>query len=269
METLKGKSLGISISEPEDLAELGLSELHLRDAMSEVARHLLAADARLVYGGDLRSGGFTELLFEIVETHYRGSFSADPPAINFLAWPVHIQLTLAQLDEFSDAIKNIGKLVLLDIAGKTIEPDQRRREKSYPPSELEWIHGLSAMRRRMNSECSATFSMGGRRTKFKGAMPGVVEEILLSISSRKPTYLAGGFGGCVQDISDRLRWIQDTPGVIEWGNNKVLVDFSAERLENGLTHEENSRLFDSVHVDEIVSLLLRGLNRRFTKGDIK
>lgn len=55
---------------------LGLSDGHLRDAMAEIARHLLALGARL-YGGDLRQHGFSELLFELVSRHRRDSAEND------------------------------------------------------------------------------------------------------------------------------------------------------------------------------------------------
>jgi hypothetical protein len=51
---LAGMRIGISISESPDMAVLGLGPEHLEDAMSEIARRLLACGASLVYGGDLR-----------------------------------------------------------------------------------------------------------------------------------------------------------------------------------------------------------------------
>jgi hypothetical protein len=56
---LRGQSVAVSISESPDLAQLGLSDRHLRDVWAEVARQLLTAGARLLYGGDLRAQGFT------------------------------------------------------------------------------------------------------------------------------------------------------------------------------------------------------------------
>ena len=59
-------AVGISVSESPDLGVLGLSGGHLRDAMAEIALHLLASGRSLAYGGDLRQHGFTELLAELV-----------------------------------------------------------------------------------------------------------------------------------------------------------------------------------------------------------
>jgi hypothetical protein len=65
-----GWRIGLSISDSADLPMRGFGPAHLRDAASEFARFLLAAGATLAYGGDLRQGGFTEVLFELL-TAYR------------------------------------------------------------------------------------------------------------------------------------------------------------------------------------------------------
>ena len=70
-EILGQKTIAISISESPDMSVLGLGDEHLRDAMAEIARHLLALGARLIYGGDLRQHGFSDLLFELVARHRR------------------------------------------------------------------------------------------------------------------------------------------------------------------------------------------------------
>jgi hypothetical protein len=46
-EVLGKHAIAISTSESPDMAALGLSDEHLRDAMAEIARHLLALGARL------------------------------------------------------------------------------------------------------------------------------------------------------------------------------------------------------------------------------
>jgi len=63
----------ISISDPPDreLAQRGLSADHLRHAFVELARQILAAGGSLAYGGDLRSGGYTETLLALLRTYSR------------------------------------------------------------------------------------------------------------------------------------------------------------------------------------------------------
>ena len=84
--------IAVSTSESPDMAILGLSDEHLRDAMAEIARHALRFGSRLVYGGDLRQYGFSELLFEIAARHHSAvdDMEEQTGVTNYLAWPVHI-----------------------------------------------------------------------------------------------------------------------------------------------------------------------------------
>ena len=59
---LRDRRIGVSVSNSSNLAELGLIAEHVEDDLVEVTRYLVAAGATVVYGGDLRQGGFTGLL---------------------------------------------------------------------------------------------------------------------------------------------------------------------------------------------------------------
>ena len=80
-------TIAISTSDSPDMAALGLSEAHLQHAVADLAIYLLASGASLAYGGDLRQGGFTKLLFELV-MRYRLQEEGEEGVINYLAWPV-------------------------------------------------------------------------------------------------------------------------------------------------------------------------------------
>lgn len=99
---LKGKLIGLSISDAPDLAERSMGQVHLEDAMVECARHLLVQGASLGYGGDLRPGGFTEILFELVRTHNRAG--TKERIHNFLSWPIHLRVDPAAWHEYLDEI---------------------------------------------------------------------------------------------------------------------------------------------------------------------
>jgi hypothetical protein len=131
-EPLSKYAVAISISESSDMSVLGLGNEHLVDAMTEVARHLLAMGARLMYGGDLRPGGFTEILFELV-ARYRRDADLDDERLavaNFLAWPVHITLSSERLAELSDALTGVAELICLSADGHVISPDDRLKMRS-------------------------------------------------------------------------------------------------------------------------------------------
>ena len=60
------------------------------------------------------------------------------------------------------------------------------------------------MRRTMRGEIDARILMGGQVENYKGRMPGVAEEALLSLRSGQPVFLLGGLGGCARDIAETV-----------------------------------------------------------------
>lgn len=112
----------------------------------------------------------------------------------------------------------------------------------------------------------ARIILGGRVEGFKGRMPGIAEEALVALSVRQPLFLLGGFGECARDIACDLSLIADTlrPRA-PWASRSAFAGFNASSLNNGLDAEENAVLATTVHIDQAVTLVLRGLLR--VKGD--
>lgn len=258
---LAGRWIGISISESPDMAVLGLGLEHLQDAMSEVARHLIACGASLAYGGDLREGGFTELLFEIVERYHSRKDEERILVENYLAWPVHALSTPAKLQPLSDALNGLAKLVLLSQAGDRIE-NSDRAPAPEPPTEEEWSAGLTVMRKVMAERIDARIALGGRISGYKGKMPGIAEEALIQLGKKSPLYILGGFGGCSQAIAramglaDAIDELVSPPG---FPGLDQFEGLGAKDLHNGLTASENRLLATTVYIDEAAALILRGL----------
>lgn len=263
-EVLGRLAIAISTSESPDMPALGLSEGHLRDAMAEIARHLLASGARLVYGGDLRQHGFSELLFELVARHYRGPDEGDGSVgvTNYLAWPVHIMQSVSDLEAALADLEGSAELVCLRLDGTRLPIAERRGLIPRQAMETEWSNGLTAMRRTMLAETDARIVLGGRVDKYKGVMPGIAEEALLSLQGRQPLYLMGGFGGCARDIAETIGLVPPwAASRAMWPGRTEFYSFSAASLNNGLTVEENSTLVCTPHVDQAVTFILRGLLR--------
>lgn len=263
-EVLGRHAIAISTSESPDMPALGLSDEHLRDAMAEIARHLLALGARLVYGGDLRQHGFSELLFELVARHRRDADEGDDRTgvVNYLAWPVHILKPVGDLEKAAADLAGSAELVCLRLDGARLPMPERRRLAPQQPTEAEWSNGLTAMRRTMLAETHARIVLGGRVDNYKGVMPGIAEEALLSLQKGQPLFLMGGFGGCARDIAETLGLV--TPWATSrsaWPGQTTFHPFSSAHLNNGLTPEENATLARTPHVDQAVTLILRGLLR--------
>ncbi|QCA17886.1 hypothetical protein E5284_08360 [Citrobacter freundii] len=266
-EPLSQQVIAISASNSSDLQLLGLSEQHLFDAMTEVSRHLLALGSRVAYGGDLRENGFTELLFELVSRHRRDADYGDdrPSALNYLAWPVHMQKEASELEELSKDLAGIAKLVLFDLHGARLPLSERLHQSPSEPNDDDWNKGLTSMRHAMLQDTQARIIIGGRIKGYKGIMPGVAEEAILSLKEKQPLYIMGGFGGCARDIAETINiapcLIADKPS---WVGRKMFDGCTFDDLNNGLTLEENSILAQTPHVDQAITMILRGLFRNIS-----
>ncbi len=253
------QAIALSISESGDMAALGLAREHLDDAMTEVARHLLALGANLLYGGDLRPGGFTNILLELVTRHppYANEGDTRLGVTNFLAWPVHLAMTSEEVETLSENLKGIAALVLLDLAGEPIAVKQRQTAAAQGVSKDDWALGLSAMRRSVTAQCHGRIVLGGQVKGYKGKMPGVAEEALLTLQENRPLYVLGGFGGCARDIAGCLSLGPGAPRQV-WPGQEEFAPLK-NNLQNGLTPQENEILAATPHIDQAVALVLRGL----------
>lgn len=262
-EILKGRAIGISISESPDTAPLGLSQPHLQDAMTEVARHLLAMGCRLIYAGDHRMGGFTELLFELVARHRRNDQLADQQAVvvNYLAWPSHTRMHRAELFKAFKLLEGNAELICLSREGEILPWPLVLKTKAQDEP---WAEGLTAMRRFVSDQIIARIVLGGRVEGFNGAMPGIAEEALMSLRIGQPLYLLGGFGGCTRDIIEAIGLAAPwAPLDRNWDGRDEFRRFHVGDLKNGLTDDENSMLATTAHIDQALALVIRGLVRRF------
>ena len=263
MPTIAGNTVAISISESPDMSVFGLSDAHLRDAMDRLALHLLSSGARLAYGGDLRKNGFTEWLVELVSRYRRETSETQIGVTNYLAWPLHISMATDELKEISDSLSltDTGELVCLTQDGCRLDPTTWHKRALHQPSEGEWATGLTAMRRVMREATQARVVLGGRVAGYKGTMPGIAEEALLSLQKRQPLFLLGGFGGCTRDIAETLglaeRWAGSRP---DWPGRQKFAAFSSD-LSNGLSEDENATLARTPHIDQATILVMRGLHR--------
>lgn len=259
-------AVGVSVSESPDLGALGLSDGHLRDAMAEIALHVLASGRSLAYGGDLRQHGFTELLFELLGRYMDHPRHRSKIVVtDYLAWPVHIRMTSNELAAFSAEHEVVARLVFLARNGARLDREKRLELAAREPDDDEWAEGLTAMRTVMRGEILARIVLGGRVEGYKGAMPGIAEETYLSIQAGQPVYLLGGFGGCARDIAETIgladRWAGSRG---DWDGRQHFRNCSPDDCHNGLTMEENLVLARTQYVHQALTLVSRGLRRIYS-----
>lgn len=288
---LSGKVIGISISDSPDLQRLGFSTVHQKRALIEISRHLLAQGASLAYGGDLRPGGFTLDLVEMVKAYNEQATERAEKILNFLAWPLHLETTV----KWKAQHKNEVSIQIIPLPQDLKQSPFNIDEKTYlePNSAINryvWARCLTAMREQMAERIDARIILGGKVTDYKGAFPGIAEEAALAIAYHKPLFVLGAFGGCAKAVGESL--LKENPEILtqvyqtfhsqEYGDmiefynqqsnqgkpHKV-IDYPAfvetfsnasfKGLNNGLTESENQRLFQTEDLDEMVYLILKGM----------
>ncbi len=262
-------AIAISVSESSDMLVLGLSDQHLRDAMTEIARHMLALGAKLVYGGDLRQYGFSELLFELVARHRRDADQKDNQVgvTNYLAWPVHIVKPFSDLEKVAANLVGAAELVCLTLGGSPMSMEERQQLSQQQPTDIQWSVGLTALRQTMLTQTHARILLGGRVDQYKGTMPGIAEEALLSLQGNQPLYLMGGFGGCARDVAESLGLVAPWAASRSlWSGREAFTSFSPANLNNGLSLEQNMTLARTPHVDQAIILILQGLLKLAGEG---
>jgi len=269
-DALKGKRLGISVSESPDLDRLGLLDTHFRMTLGELARTVVIAGGSLYYGGHLQPEGITNFLIE--ELHRYGR--RDRPLKVCLAWTVHRAMSADQIAEQKEFLGLFGEIYFLSPDGQRLEgPIDEAPQQEFLPEER--AEALSGLRTFMTDNTDARIVIGGKRAGFQGAMPGIVEEVLFSLERRQPLYLAGGFGGATIDVIRTLR-----PAYAEWlpaltdaakpdqrlTDSLIRLDEVAssqkwDGFENGLNDNENRLLAASYRPSEIAALVGRGMGR--------
>ncbi len=257
---LTGISIALSVAPPEDLAACGMGPEHLRDALGEISRQLLALGAQLIYGGDLRSGGITELLFELAARYALPLEQRDkqvPAIIDVLAFPMHANLTSQELLSWESEFAPTGELRYLDPDGEAWS-FKTRPERLEQLSKEQWPAALTAMRSYVTHVSDARIVLGGKTRNYEGNMPGIIEEALISTQASQPLFVIGGFGGAAQGIARQI--LSKEPTMIPGVDHAYRIG-----VENGLAEAELMRLAVSPHIDEIAVLITRGLRQLFAK----
>ncbi len=288
--------IGISISEVQGdgFSNNHLHPDHLVRLAQDLARHLLARSATLIYGGDLRPDGFTEFILDeaaILKERIRGDLQIIE---NHLAWPLYV--SEVEIVSWRAKYSQVMKTVECDIA-----PDVANgvsKEVFLPPSTPEnsyvWSRCLTKMREESIGSSTARICAGGKLSGYKGKMPGVLEEIALSLNLRKPTFLLGAFGGVVENVCSVLLE-EDVPEALteEWqvthnsgysdiqviakahGNEcdyRVVTDMLQKQKildlasRCGLSEDEYIKVMCSPFIDECLYLILKGLKNLTGSG---
>lgn len=294
--SLHDKKIGISISDPsdEELISIGQSSKHLVLFSQDIARHLLARNATLIYGGDLRPDGFTQFIFnEAQALKTRLQSLSNIHIKNYIAWPIY-KNDNADIKIWKAEYSNVAEMVELSYPEdvKDLIPSKDSFLPPLNPQNLfVWSRCLTEMRKKMIEDCDVRICAGGRHFGYKGKMPGVLEEILLAFEMKRPLFLLGGFGGVTSSVCNLIQ--NEVPPqelTLDWqihynSGYKELLNFCSSRdekysinynlltdiikydnLNNGLSKEDNERLFTTPFIDEALNLIFKGLKSLYGTG---
>jgi len=295
-DQLKGLRVGISISDPplQGYASYHLHSEHLMRLAQDVARHLVARAADLIYGGDLRMDGFTEFILEEASI-LKSRLQSDTAHVeNHLAWPLYLDSGdggYERITTWRARFRDVMTTKECDIPDDIIDlVDQEIFLR--PTSTLNryvWSRCLTLMREESISNSDARICVGGKLSGYQGKMPGVLEEVVISLETEKPIYLLGAFDGVVGEVCKTIVDGSISPTLTEeWQitHNDGYSDLQKHAKKHmkhadyqqlkailegvriadlakkaGLIEEDYLRLMRSPFVDECVHLILKGLGK--------
>ena len=177
--------IGISVSDSPNLQELGIGKEMFKDLTIELSRHILKANGRMIYGGNLDKDGFTTL-FRDLSYQYGQKEKSDSNVEyfdNYLAWPLYNNVTTSVRAKF------INSRINLIFATPGDKVHKSEYDEYIKPTTLElrlkYASSLTSMRKQMIESSVARIIVGGKVSGFSGYMAGVVEEFKLSVEKSK------------------------------------------------------------------------------------
>jgi hypothetical protein len=307
-QSLKGRAIALSMSESTDIASCGMDSLHLEGAMIALSRCLLIKGATLAYGGHLGSEGYAQMVFELVRAN--NNLEGVQPferIVNHRGWPLP-RLTVEELARLNQVSKTVELPRPRDI-DETLSADFVASPKFFPADKspehrFAWARGMTEMRAYQadmaRSGVMARIVIGGtfgptvkvtedgtrKEQWYMSRIPGVLEEIVLSVKAGQPVFLIGAFGGIAKLVIDLIRgkdhkeatWdyqkrapfapemraLYEQRRVVWMDYPEIVSLFRGKDLEGVnplLRGEEQNELFETVDLHRMAELILQGMNR--------
>jgi CHAT domain-containing protein len=200
---LEGVPVGLGISDIQDTDRgVGITPEHVTDVAVHLARNLISAGAHLVYAGDFRRFGYTDLFSQLAGS-YRQTVGSN--TVLHCYRPAHEGLASVP-DGLNLELRSLGRREYADLA-RLRRPDGDDAER-FPDA---LYH--ADMRRVMTMGISARVLIGGQtlpgieetgQTGYSGVYPGVMEEAWWSLKAGQPLYVVGGLGGAAADVASLM-----------------------------------------------------------------
>ncbi len=251
----------------------------------KLVRYIIINGGTLVYGGDLRKEGYTQSFKDIVR-NYKDLKDIDGSKTfftNYFAWPIYLEIK-ENRETLADFKYSRVKIEFVPPP----EVEELDEKKYLTPDSFEnkviWAKSLFKMRQEKEENTDAIIIAGGKKSNFKGFMPGILEEFITAVKMNHPIYILGGYGGMAKIIADVLDGkiqLNDFKEILfEDENYKSFVELYNKKYHNeinldyvystikenknlvnkGLSVEERKLLMYSDNIIESVELVFKGLN---------
>lgn len=294
-ETSSNLRIGLSISDylPDGYETYNQDIDELKRFSQSLARHLLAGEHTLIYGGDLRDEGFTKFILDEA-TVLRDRLQTDQLFVeNHLAWPLYTKKENTKwYANYKTVVKPVSANIPDDVK-ELIQNEELFLEPNCPANKYIWSRCLTEMREKSIYSSDIRVFAGGKFENYLGKMPGVLEEFLIAYKEKKVIFLVGGLGGLTSKLCDSIKnqclaeefteewqtsnnaFYKELQNIARSHNNNANYDNIKSIIENisiselakkaGLTAKEYERLMQTPFVDECVHLILKGIKNLSSK----
>ena len=245
--------------EKENLLARGLGLEHLREMLIRLARPILRNGASLAYGGqwDDTEENFTYDLLNLINAEQQDNSLGGPDTdlkigrlYNHLAWPSYQGVTPAIEAKWI----NCCQIVRVSREEAGVAPDPSGPGADAKDGASRSLHDaaacLSAMRRSAMEHSkirvpdleitepippvAARIMMAGKESGYRGFMPGIFEEALVTLEKNAPLFLLGGFGGATEVLAEAILGApgSDSPELLTIDWHRKHSDGFAELLDS-------------------------------------
>jgi hypothetical protein len=239
MTVLEGRGVAISISDAPDRLKLGFPDREIERTLYSICMAVVRAGGRIFYAGNLSPAGYTFKIFR----HLAGAYAArgETPFTHVVPQPIVMRSNFDEWDVSLKEARNTAKTLL--VIGDALVPFRRSSDglligaTGGRPSLLlknstafhAWQSALppkddgaafSTVRNLVTTLTDARIAMGGKMglldnpdDHYQGAMPGIIEEAIMSLEAKKPFVPLGAFGGATRDAAIALGLLPNGPRV--------------------------------------------------------
>jgi SLOG cluster2/TIR domain len=192
-----------SVSDPpaEHLLAHGSGRSAFEDLVLRLGRIVIRREMNIAYGG-LADKGFTDGLQDD-----GGTVSLAPCVINVLGWPYADDLAVKIVAD------NLGRCRYVKVPwggpsrNQSDAPDQtdplhRALAASATRQAIAFNKAIRDIDDNLIGRRIGHIAIGGKLAGYAGLLPGIIEEVTISIERALPIYLIGGFGGAAGVMAD-------------------------------------------------------------------